>query len=280
MSESNIRNLISLLSKTGYFCTLHEVRVLSTLIESKSEIAAKEISQILDLPDSKVYPALNSLIDLGLISRNDMTRPYQYFFQDLFILQKFLEQKTKDLLIEKREILDEIYDDVNTLWQPEEPELGQIARLYKGEEIKHEIKRLHKFVKSSIFYLFSLSSLEYAKVVSLLIPDLLSRDIKVELSIPATAEFSSLFTHGSPFLKVKYTNNVLQNSYIIRDSKVMFNITQRDYGDVALLTNDALMVKNINTRWDDVECCSLTPEGIIKLDPNAINLIVNNTKND
>ena len=57
--------LLDLLNKTGYFQSIHETKVLTHLIRNPLKDSVKDIRDETGLPDSKVYPALTQLVNLG-----------------------------------------------------------------------------------------------------------------------------------------------------------------------------------------------------------------------
>jgi sugar-specific transcriptional regulator TrmB len=232
--------------------------------------SVKEICNELGIPDSKVYPALKKLEEDDLIYRSSSQRPARYIAPEPQRFSEYLETATKKLYDDKLQLLKEIDKQVGNLWDPDEPSLGQIAYLFKGNAINGEIRRMFKHAKNKMMLLVAPSSLKYAETIEREVIKLIDKEVRVELAFPSQVEFLESFEKlqelDNNFLKVKESISEI-STYIVRDGDTMLNITHRDRGDVALLTNDPLLVDYIDGCWNNTACCTVkSPYGEVKLD--------------
>ncbi|MHA2169296.1 MAG: TrmB family transcriptional regulator [Candidatus Kariarchaeaceae archaeon] len=255
--EDPVQALMSKLYATEFF-SLQESRILAHLVVNPSLNTVKEICNELGIPDSKVYPALKILEEEELVYRNTSQRPARYLPPDPQKITEFLEDALTRVHHEKSQLIQEIDKQVSALWNPDEPSLGQIAYLFKGEAIKTEIRRMFKHIKHKVLLLLSPSSFQYSQLIEKEIQKCLNNGIKVEFAFPSQPQFAKVFQKlenlNNPRLQVKESIYSV-GSYIVRDGNTMLNIMHRDRGDVALLTNDPLLVENIDGCFSDTSCC-------------------------
>lgn len=249
--------LLELLSQTGYFQSIHETKVLAHLIRNPLKDSVKDICDETGLPDSKVYPALKQLVNLGLIFKDPSHRPARYCFTDPRSLEEFLDQNLDQEMETRKTGISQINEQVVNSWNPDEPELGPVAYLYRGNSIFNEILRIMKNTKEKIVLILSESFEPYIQTIVSEVPKLTSRGIKVELAIPQslTSGLEEFIESAEKLLKVK-TSLTLANSYIVRDQKTMLNIIHRKQESVAMLTNDQLLVEYIDSCWNNTSCCT------------------------
>ncbi|MCH8906993.1 MAG: hypothetical protein IH840_07880 [Candidatus Heimdallarchaeota archaeon] len=251
--------IIMNMSQTGYLGSIHEVKILAYLINSPTTITGKQICKDLNLPDSKVYPALNKLTDLQLITKDETSRPNKYYLNSLQALIEFFENHYHDEFMKKNQLLETIKEEVFELWNPEEDQEPNIAHLIKGNNIRNEILRLMKKAKHKIFLLLAEPMFQYTELIKGLIPNLLDRDVKVDLAFPHNQDFfsnfGSLINSKSPGLRTKVSTRS-DNTYIVIDGALMLHITHRGIGDIAILSNDDLLVSYIDSCWVNTECCN------------------------
>ncbi|MCE7736720.1 MAG: winged helix DNA-binding protein [Candidatus Heimdallarchaeota archaeon] len=253
---NNKISLSELLSQTGFFQSIHDVKVLTHIVKNPLKDTVKDICDETGLPDSKVYPALNHLKELGLVLKDSSHRPARYSFTDPQALKEFL-QSNFDLEVENRKKgISLINKQIVNLWNSDEPELGQVAYLYRGNAIYDEILRIMKNSRDKIVLILSESFEPFLETIISEIPKLTARGVKVELAIPNGLTTGLENFIGSPenLLKLK-VSVTLSNSYIVRDGKTMLNIIHRREESVAMLTNDKLLVKYIASCWNDTSCC-------------------------
>ncbi len=249
--------LLDLLNQTGYFQSIHETKVLTHLIRNPLKDSVKDICDETGLPDSKVYPALKQLVNIGLIFKDSSNRPSKYAFTNPRSLEDFLNQNISQEMETRKNGISEINQQVINLWNPDEPELGPIAYLYRGNSIFNEILRIMKNTKEKIVLILSESFEPYIQTLISEIPKLTSRGIKVELALPQslTSGLEDFIESAENLLKVK-SSLTLANSYIVRDQKTMLNIIHRRQESVAMLTNDQLLVEYIDSCWNNTSCCT------------------------
>lgn len=249
-------SLSELLSQTGFFKSIHDVKILTHLVKNPLKDTVKDICDETGLPDSKVYPALNHLKDLGLVLKDSSHRPARYTFTDPRALEDFLKSNF-DLEIENRKKgISLINSQIVNLWNSDEPELGQVAYLYRGNAIYNEILRIMKNSREKIVLILSKSFEPYLETIVSEIPKLTARGVKVELALPQslTSGLEDFIESSETLLKLK-TSVTQENSYIVRDQKTMLNIIHRRQESVAMLTNDQLLVEYIDSCWNNTSCC-------------------------
>lgn len=254
----SLSSLIADISNVDFFNSVYDVRVLSYLIWYQKPATAKEISKYLEIPDSKVYPALNWLEENSMISKVSNARPNRYYFSDPYQLEKYLTDAIDSYAETKRKEINEIISSVTTIWDPDEPELGNIAYLFRGDDIHRELLKICNHPKKSIRFLISPSFLQYISTLRITLENLVQEDVQINISIPNQIEFREplqQLIQAYPH-KIKVKQTVYRgNSYVIRDDATMLSISHQLKGDVAILTNDELMVSNISQCWKDTNCC-------------------------
>ncbi|MHA2503363.1 MAG: helix-turn-helix domain-containing protein [Candidatus Kariarchaeaceae archaeon] len=228
-----IAELIAQLESLDYFPSIYHSRILSALIQSVQPLTAKQLSKKLELADSKIYPTLVELEELGLIHTDISKRPKRYYFDNPQKLQSYLKHQYAMELKNKDDRIKKIVHHANQIWEPDEFELGNIAQIFKGEEIERELVRHLKLAKEQLFLLVSDRAGPY---------------------IPLLQQFLELAKSGGAKVEVKQS---LWSacSYIVRVRKVMMNLMHSEQ-DVALITNDDLLVSNIRSCWENTDCCS------------------------
>ncbi len=87
VEEFDLRKFIDLLISLGILAK-NEAKIYGQLLETPN-VTGKELSQILDLPDSKVYPALVQLVNKQLVNSSG-TRPAKYWIGDETALFAYL----------------------------------------------------------------------------------------------------------------------------------------------------------------------------------------------
>ncbi|MFV2015515.1 MAG: helix-turn-helix domain-containing protein, partial [Candidatus Heimdallarchaeota archaeon] len=147
--------LSDLLSQTGYFQSIHDVRVLTHLIKNPLKDTVKDICDETGLPDSKVYPALKHLVSLALVEKHSSHRPARYHFTDPRTLEDFLESNFESEIKIRKKGIALIKTQTVNLWKPDELVLGQVAYLYRGNAIYNEILRLMKTSEDKIVLILS-----------------------------------------------------------------------------------------------------------------------------
>ncbi len=269
--EDPVQLLTSKLQKTK-FLNLQESRLLSHLLVNPLLNSVKQICNELGIPDSKAYPALKKLEEEELIYRNHTQRPARYIGPEPEKLSAFLRKHLDQSISDKSRLIQEIDRQVSVLWNPDEPSLGQIAYIFKGNAINIEIRRMFKHMKKKAFVLLAPSSLKFSDGIVKEVARATGEGIRIELAFPSTEEFADKFNQlqeiKSPNLKIRQSI-YSSNSYIVRDGDTMLNITHRDRGDVALLTNDPLLVDYIASCFDNVSCC--VPENPYSIKFDVIN---------
>lgn len=268
---NNTISLTDLLSQTGYFGSIHDVRVLTHLVKNPLKDTVKDICDETGLPDSKVYPALKQLVSLGLVMKDSSHRPARYHFSDPRALEDFLKSNY-DLEIENRKKgIDLINAQVVNSWNPEERELGQVAYIYRGNDIYNEILRIMKNAREKIVLILAENFEPFIGVIASEIPKLTAKGVKVELAIPKslTCALEGIIESAEALLKLK-VSLTLSNSYIVADQKTMLNIIHRRQESVAMLTDDQLLVEYIDSCWNNTSCCIGTPE--FQVSDNILNL--------
>lgn len=270
---NNKISLSELLSQTGFFQSIHDVKVLTHLVKNHLKDTVKDICDETGLPDSKVYPALNHLKDLGLVLKDSSHRPARYSFTDPQALKGFLQSQYDREIENRKKGIVLINKQIVNLWNSDEPELGQVAYLYRGNAIYDEILRIMKNSREKIVLILSDNFEPFLETIISEIPKLTARGVKVELAIPKalTAELGDFIQSAEPLLKLK-VSLTLSNSYIVRDQKTMINIIHRRQESVAMLTNDQLLVEYIDSCWNNTSCCIGSTN--LPNDENILNLEV------
>ncbi|MHA2097756.1 MAG: helix-turn-helix domain-containing protein [Candidatus Kariarchaeaceae archaeon] len=254
--EKNV-SIEKLLRNTGFFSSIQVSRILALMINDGRSWNAKEISAAIDVPDSKIYPALKNLENMNLISRDDTKRPNQFYFSDPNVLETFVDNSLSDSVKLKTAVVDELKNLIKTAWNPSEPDLGQIAYLYRNDSIRYEILRILKQSRERIIILISELFIPFFDIMLPQISLLLENGVRVEISLPK----ADIFWEGikefstNPLLKIK-TSLSLSNSYIVRDEKTLLHIIHRNSDNVALLTNDFLFIDHVINSWLNPMCCS------------------------
>lgn len=250
-------SLLELLNQTGYFQSIHETRILTHLIRNPLKDTVKDICDETGLPDSKVYPALKLLVNLGLILKESNHRPSRYYFTNPRTLEEFMNNNYSKELENKKTGLSLLNQQVINSWNPEEQELGPVAYLYRDNSIFSEILRIMKNTKVKIVLILSENFEPFIDTVITEIPKLISRGIKVELALPQslTPGLEDYISTSEKLLKFK-TSITQENSYIVRDQKTMLSITHRKQESVAMLTDDQLLVEYIDSCWNNSNCCT------------------------
>ncbi|MHA2029855.1 MAG: TrmB family transcriptional regulator [Candidatus Kariarchaeaceae archaeon] len=268
-----IITLSDLLSETGYFQSIHEVKVLTHLVRNPLKDTVKDICDETGLPDSKVYPALKQLVDLGLILKDTSHRPARYSFTEPSALEDYLQHHFDKEMEQRKNGISKINEQIVNLWNPGEPELGPVAYLYRGNAIYNEILRIMKNTKEKIVLILSDSFEPYFETLMAEIPKLSKRDVRIELAVPASLVKGNeeFITSGDKLMKVK-SSLTIANSYIVRDQTTMLNIIHRRQESVAMLTNDQLLVEYIDSCWNNTACC--TSPNFQYENPDLLNLDV------
>lgn len=262
--------LKTLLLNTDFFQSSYDARILAYLIGQTTPVTVKSIAKETGFPDSKIYPALKQLSTHDLVVQNTKIRPHQYFFNNPEKLEEFLVDKKKELAAHIDELIDSIMDETFLLWDPKEPKLGNVAYLFHDSEIPSQIIRILKNCKSDAFLLLSNQAVQYIDRILPLLEELLVQGRRVNLAYPLQSQQGGeLRALASKFTNLKVKQSLwLGNSYIVRDKSILLNITHRKLGDVAILTNDELLVTNISECWFDDSCCVTPSQSGIKLETN------------
>lgn len=270
-----MQSLSETLQETNYFNSIYESKILTLLVTNPNMTSVKDICDELGLPDSKVYPSLKKLEKLHLVLRDKTQRPNRFYFTNPQNLYTYLESKYEEELTHKKELVDLIKDKIDDLWNPDKLSFDQVAYIFKGKSIKNEILRIQKITEEKIMYLLSPKFSPYVEDLLKFIPKLLENDVRVEIAIPPVGEmqeqFKQIINSNHPKLKIKFSYQQ-SNSYIVRDQNTMLNILHREVGNVALLTNDPLLVEYIDSCWENEVCC-----GVSKIYDQGI--IVDNSSN-
>ncbi len=253
-----IAELIAQLESLDYFPSIYHSRILSALIQSVQPLTAKQLSKKLELADSKIYPTLVELEELGLIHTDISKRPKRYYFDNPQKLQSYLKHQYAMELKNKDDRIKKIVHHANQIWEPDEFELGNIAQIFKGEEIERELVRHLKLAKEQLFLLVSDRAGPYIPLLQQFLESKLHENFRIKIALPAASEWDSvrntLAKSGGAKVEVKQSL-WSASSYIVRDRKVMMNLMHSEQ-DVALITNDDLLVSNIRSCWENTDCCS------------------------
>ena len=189
------------------------------LILSTDPISASGLSKELEIPDSKVYPALNQLAELGLISVNGNKRPKEYSFLDPEKLRSFFLSEVEKDYQKKIDCLDKLNTIISEVWQPEEYFLDNIAQLYRGKEVENQIGRHIKLTKTHIFVFLSKKFRHY-DVLEKYLKMISNEQLRLDIVLPGGHQDFVSFLEEQVEGKIKLRTSIWnQNSYIIRDDE-------------------------------------------------------------
>lgn len=250
-------------------------RILIYLVQH-SNSTGKEISKGLRIPDSKVYPALSQLQELGVILSQD-ERPAKYsVFEIDYIIEELVKEEEKRLNQFKADIreLESIFVE---LWNPEMGNRLPVSYIVKenlGQEltsfIKSTKKHLQIIVSESIF-----SSIHESVFVQLLLT-ILRRESKVMLAIPAPIYLQVLSdgvnlmgknidVNSEDLEELRYYMNnsqlilkkseVQSSSYFIKDHQIAAHVMHHQVQAFAIITTDLDFVSIINSCWKEGSTC-------------------------
>jgi len=258
MGVNYLDRLIDHFDQLSVFSSIYESRILGALIVSPQARTAAQLSSELDIPDSKVYPALNILAEKSLITVDSHSRPKYYRFDRPEQLLHHLQEKIQSRYVSHNQLIEDIRSITNQIWEPEEFMLDNIALLYRGDEIRNELARHLKLTQDRLFIFLSTQFLDHYDLLKQYLPEISHDQFELHLVIPTSHDDLIPFLEDEVKGRINLRTSIWnQNSYIIRDRSVMMNIFHSDE-DVALLTNERLMVKNVEACWDDPDCCTTT----------------------
>ncbi|RMG28740.1 MAG: hypothetical protein D6732_18305 [Methanobacteriota archaeon] len=250
LNSIKLNELIKKLDALGVFPSINHSRILSYLLASSKGRTAKEICSDLGVPNPKVYSALNSLLELGLIQAS-AGRPKEYLVTNSLVIEQFLDEFVLQDYRKKQMIVEEINDLIDHLWSPEFPPLDQVAYIYKGRDLNRQIKRMIASAQDRIFILLGIQS----STIKQAFKEGLSRaspELFLDVAIPE--DFLDLENLIKGFSNFRKKISMWEgNSYMVIDGQLMLSITHPH--DVGLLTNDPLLVDHIGNCWSNPRCC-------------------------
>ncbi|MDH5644784.1 MAG: hypothetical protein OEZ01_02185, partial [Candidatus Heimdallarchaeota archaeon] len=214
----------------------------------------------IEIPDSKIYPSLKSLEAIDIVFKDTTHRPATYFIQNIQNLLNFLDINLKNEIHQKNQLVQGLKDELLNHWNMDDPPLGQIAYIFKNNEVNIEIKRMIRQTKTKLVILLSPLGINYANDIVQEIEKITNDDIRIELAIARTKEILDEFESidfSRPNIRLSECIWI-NNSYIIRDEEIMLDISHRGKTNFALLTNDKLLVDYIDSCWNNTQCCIRT----------------------
>ncbi|MCY3414284.1 MAG: hypothetical protein INQ03_21745 [Candidatus Heimdallarchaeota archaeon] len=242
----------------------HESSILVQLF-LHPHLSGKELSKELHVPDSKIYPALTNLIELGMI-RAEGTRPARYLANTteeiidvLITAEKTRLDQFKLAMTELEEHLEEIYT--------EEPRETQVAHILK-DNVQLELGKFIKQTKQEIELILSEEVIHILSVQYLrkLIIRLLTKAIQVKLALPR--KYQDIVLDQSNPENVEFINDMVNKeqlqikhsilcntAYIIRDSKMAAHVFNHPIQSFALITNDTDFLSLVGQCWIDGSGC-------------------------
>lgn len=232
-------------------------RVLAFLITAGGFSTAKEIADGISLPDSKIYPALKFIEEKNLIGRDSTVRPNKFYFKDPYEVEKLLNSELQTRIERMKHIAEEIMKNVEIAWRPQERKLDNIAHIFHDQEIPKEIWRILKLVDNDVFVLLS-SNMKKNQLLKILdkVVDIANKGRKIDIALPPQKVDESKINEMNTYENIRIRESIWTgNSYIVRDKTIMLNIMHNAVGEVAILTNDRLLVRNILDCWKDQNCC-------------------------
>ncbi|RMG37598.1 MAG: hypothetical protein D6732_06595 [Methanobacteriota archaeon] len=265
VEEFDLRKFIDLLTGLGIL-QKNEVKVYGQLMETPN-ITGKELSQILDIPDSKVYPALVQLINKQLINSTG-TRPAKYWIEDpkaLFAYLRAVKEEEmhhfNDTLKELEELQETIMNKSTTVDQ------ASLVMHLKENQIPHQILASFMQAKKSLMLIiapnffniipFERFSTKYLSKID---------DVMARIAFPPEEASSLLNTISgaisnlnSGLVKVKRLfemgrleiklSKMEMSSYMVVDSEVVFQIFHTPVETFAIISKDGQFVKLVESQF-------------------------------
>lgn len=106
--------------------------------------------------------------------------------------------------------------------------------------------------------LLSDKSIRYLPTIIQLLNKLIKNGVNIQIALPTDTGWEELhhILNASSDAKIEIKQSYwVDGSYVIRDRTVMMNI-MHSKDDVAMVTNDDLLVSNIRACWQNTSCCS------------------------
>jgi sugar-specific transcriptional regulator TrmB len=256
-----IHELTSYFIETGYFESIHEARVLAHIVSALQMETVKTISEETGIHNSRVYPALKNLEQKTLIQKNGTERPVAYFATNPEIIKMYLENALKIQLEKKTQLIDKIHQLILRAWKARPQVQQHFSHVFKDGAIHSEIRKLQKQTLHKITYIIGPKSYPYIPLILNSLEESLRRNIQVWIAIPFTTpfleSFADIYQRKNPLVKLKrsiWLNPRNHNGYVISDNSILLNITHRQLGDDAILTNDIQIISQIQEKWNDERC--------------------------
>jgi sugar-specific transcriptional regulator TrmB len=246
--------LISLLQKLGVLSSSYDIRVLSYLVFHPQSLSGKEISEGLQLSDSKIYPSLNRLIDLELITKDDTDRPNRYSLAPPNRISGYLRSEVDAVISEYNEILQKCTDLITTAWNQANPLKTKLSKIYRDNEIVTEILSLSSVEAHELQFILGRNAKPYLSSFGKVIQQLLANNQQINLSMPHSREFMDVFEE----LLVKYRSliNLKQcelklENYVVVDPDLVFAIVHQNIADIVFYSDDKHLIGKARGLWSD-----------------------------
>ncbi len=256
------------------FFTRVEAKILSQLFLTP-KITGKELSFILQVPDSKIYPALKKFVSLELLV-SEGGRPNKYSIRSLRAISDFISEKLKEIQNANNEKLEKIKGLETKFWRDSSVELQEFDYFIKSENLRSHIfsftnqcqQILYLFVTEPLLSYFSLSNvlrvaletLERRVRVLLILPPRyvihlkkLGSNINLDNLVFTDYELrqqSDYWERIKSFNEInlfKIYSNVLPNTitYMIRDTSQVMEIYHRSLEKFAIVSEKPLLIESL-----------------------------------
>lgn len=248
-----------LIHQLSVFSNIHQSRVFGYLIDHPAGKSGKDISNDLEIADSKIYPALRELSQKGLVIKNDQERPHRYYLQPpeiiIDFLRKSLDNKIQDMELLMEQCIQLIYRGWNDTFKIDQ----KLDHVFRDTEIETQLIALSQEEFSSIKLILSSKFEKYLDSIMKIFGQAIINECKIELCIPNVHHVISMFekyltdsqTKQHITLKELQDKSLNNETYILLDKRLLFQISHQTIADFGYFSTDWEVISRIEELWRD-----------------------------